>query len=95
MVINYPKCFGLKIKNLATLPSVAVVIQDYELYVHHSHVIKGNDVLFKCDIPSFVSDLVTLFNWEDSDAKVYQSSSASNLGKFCRQLLAVSWLDHC
>ena len=60
---------------------LTVVIQDYELYVHHSHVIRGNDVLFKCDIPSFVSDMVTLFNWEDNDLKVYQAGSASNLGK--------------
>ncbi len=60
---------------------IPVVIQDYELYVHHAHVIKGNDLLFKCDIPSFVSDLVYLFNWEDSENNVYQALSASNLGK--------------
>ncbi len=61
--------------------SISVVIQDYELHVHHSHVIRGNDLLFKCDIPSFVTDLVTLFNWEDSDQTVYQASSAANYGK--------------
>jgi hypothetical protein len=60
---------------------IIVVIQDYELYVHHSHVIKGNDIIFKCDIPSFVSDLVFLFNWEDNENNVYQSLSASNYGK--------------
>ena len=58
-----------------------VVIQDYELYVSPAHVIKGNDVIFKCDVPSFVSDLVLVFSWEDNDNKVYQTESASNLGK--------------
>jgi len=59
---------------------LTVVVQDYEIYVSHSHVIKGNDALFKCDIPSFVSDMVTVFSWEDNDLKVYQAGSASNLG---------------
>ena len=57
------------------------MIQDYELYVSPAHVIKGNDVIFKCDVPSFVSDLVLVFSWEDNDNKVYQTESASNLGK--------------
>ena len=42
-----------------------VVTQDYDCYVNQAHVIRGNDVLMKCDIPSFVTDFVTLLNLEN------------------------------
>ncbi len=59
--------------------SLSVVTQDYVVYISPAHVIRGNDVLFKCDVPSFVADFVTVAGWVDNAGKVY--SAQSNLGK--------------
>ncbi len=67
-----------------TLP--LVVTQDYQTYVNQAHVIRGNDVLFKCDIPSFVADLLTITAWADNQGNVI----LGGLGKtwrFCMGLL--------
>ncbi len=47
-----------------------MVTQDYVVYVHPSHVIRGNDVLFKCDIPSFVADFVNIAGWVDNSGGI-------------------------
>ncbi len=64
---------------------LAVVTQEYLAYVHPSHVIRGNDVLFKCDIPSFVADFVSVAGWMDNAAGIY--TSGSNMGKWPRTKL--------
>ena len=48
----------------------SVVTQDYSIYISPAHVIRGNDVLLKCDIPSFVSDFVQVSNWVDNGGSV-------------------------
>ena len=45
--------------------------QGYECYVNQAHVIRGNDVLLKCDIPSFVADLVSVTSWIDNEDNEY------------------------
>ena len=59
-----------------------VVTQDYDCYVNQAHVIRGNDVLMKCDIPSFVTDFVTLLNWQDDQENIFSPSSVDNNGTF-------------
>ena len=44
-----------------------------------AQVIVGNEVLLKCDIPSFVSDFVSVSDWVDSEGIMY--SASSTLGK--------------
>ena len=44
----------------------AVITIDYEVDVFKETVIRGNDALLKCQIPSFISDLVTVDSWVDS-----------------------------
>ena len=34
-------------------------------------VLLGNDVIFKCKIPSFVDDYVHIINWVDNDGVDY------------------------
>ena len=34
-------------------------------------IILGNDALMKCSIPSFVSDFVSVHDWEDSEGNVF------------------------
>lgn len=51
-----------------------VVTQSYDCYVNQAHVIKGNDALMKCDIPSFVTDFVSLLNWQDNEDNIFSAS---------------------
>ena len=54
--------------------------QRYEIDILRESVIVGNDAIFKCSIPSFVSDFVSVDTWVDSEANVL-GSSAVNFGK--------------
>ena len=63
----------------ALLLSVSVAMQSYRVDVGVAQVIVGNEVLLKCDIPSFVTDFVTVSDWVDSEGIAY--SPSSNLGK--------------
>ena len=41
--------------------------QDFKIHVaFETYVILGNDALLKCEVPSFVSDLVDIFGWIDN-----------------------------
>ena len=40
-------------------------------------VMLGNDVLFKCSIPSFVADFVTVDGWVDSEGSGYSAGQIS------------------
>ncbi|GJQ87297.1 Dscam [Trypoxylus dichotomus] len=44
-----------------------VVNQYYEAQVYDVFVIKGNTAVFKCHIPSFVSDHVEVVSWQDTN----------------------------
>ena len=46
-----------------------VVSQEYSTKAEDEYVIKGNDVLIKCKIPSFVADFVQIIGWIDNDHK--------------------------
>ena len=43
------------------------------------YIIHGNDVLMKCNIPSFVSDFVSVTGWVDSEGSQYLMTN--NYGK--------------
>ena len=53
---------------LSPFPAVS---QDYQTDAFRENVILGNDVIFKCDIPSFMSDFVRVEAWIDSEAETY------------------------
>ena len=57
-----------------------VTSQRYEIDILRESIIVGNDAIFKCSIPSFVSDFVSVESWIDSEANVLGSSSI-NFGK--------------
>ena len=48
--------------------------QTYKSSSIEEYVIVGNDALMKCIIPSFVTDLVSVIGWEDSEGDVYHRS---------------------
>ena len=57
---------------------LSVTNQRYEINISPESIIIGNDAIFKCSIPSFVSDFVSVESWRDSEAN---SLGSSFLGK--------------
>ena len=49
------------------LSPISAIVQPYETDVGPEYVLLGNDVIFKCKIPSFVDDFVHIINWIDSE----------------------------
>ena len=45
----------------------SVVSQGYVTESGNEYVILGNDALMKCNVPSFVSDLVQVHSWIDNE----------------------------
>lgn len=45
--------------------------QYYEAQVYDVFVIKGNTAVFKCHIPSFVSDHVEVVSWQDTNGNKF------------------------
>ena len=41
----------------------------------NAYVIVGNAALVRCEIPSFVSDLVEVVSWEDEEGNVHTENS--------------------
>ena len=59
------------------------VVQSYRTAVPEDYVIRGNDALVKCSIPSFVTDFVTVLSWtiESSKNDIEVAMGASLTGK--------------
>ena len=54
--------------------------QDYQTEIGSEHILLGNDVFFKCSIPSFVADFVDIEAWLDNEAtEHYQTDSYGNI----------------
>ena len=41
--------------------------QNYTTKAEDEYVIRGNDVIVKCKVPSFVSDYIQVVAWMDND----------------------------
>ena len=55
---------------------ISVIPQDYDVDVHAEYVLKGNDGLLKCYIPSYVSDFVSVVSWLSEDGIAYFPNNA-------------------
>lgn len=49
----------------------AVVVQAYDVDVEKEYAIRGNSVVLKCKVPSFVGDFVTVTMWEDNEGNSF------------------------
>ena len=49
--------------------------QKYETGATDEYIITGNDVIMKCNIPSFMSDFVSVISWVDSEGQEIHASS--------------------
>ena len=56
--------------------------QIYKTDASQEYVIQGNDVIVKCQYPSFVSDFLSVTGWEDSEGSVYESSLVLQSGNY-------------
>ena len=45
----------------------SVALSSYRVVVDEEQVMLGNEILMKCDIPSFVADFVAVDGWVDSE----------------------------
>ena len=48
-------------------------MQRYEINILPESIMVGNDAIFKCSIPSFVTDFVFVDAWIDSEANLLGS----------------------
>ena len=53
-----------------------VVAQKYETGTSDSYIIVGNSALVKCEVPSFVTDFITLMSWVDNSNNEYYPSES-------------------
>ena len=63
-----------------------MVSQDYATRVNDFDVIQGNSAIMKCEIPSFVTDFVSVINWSDNNnAEFYSSQNTMGKKKSCEK----------
>ena len=58
--------------------SISVAMSTYRVDVSIAQVILGNEVILKCDIPSFATDFVSVVSWVDSEGLTFTQSSLGN-----------------
>ena len=56
-----------------------VAAQPYHVTVPDDSVIVGNDVVIRCNIPSFVSDFLSVTAWVTSEGSEFQSRTQSGI----------------
>lgn len=52
-----------------------MVIQEYQAEAHNVYAIRGNSVVVKCEVPSFVADFVSVIGWVDSENNNYDPNA--------------------
>ena len=58
--------------------SISVAMSTYRVDVSIAQVIMGNEVILKCDIPSFATDFVSVVSWVDSEGLTFTQNSLGN-----------------
>lgn len=55
--------------------------QYFESQVYDVFVIRGNSAIFKCQIPSFVTDHVEITEWQDTEGSHYNFTNENTSGR--------------
>ena len=59
--------------------NLLVAHQHYKTGGSEEYIIRGNDAIIKCNIPSFVSDFVTVDSWVDSEGgEIFANNNIGN-----------------
>ena len=57
-------------------PILSVISQDFKVHVAlETYVIVGNDAILKCEVPSFVTDLIHVMSWVNNEEQVFLPDS--------------------
>lgn len=67
----------LKYTKSSILSFFPVVSQYYLSEAENEYVIRGNSVVLKCKIPSFVADFVTIEAWLDEEGNEFNNSATT------------------
>lgn len=73
---------------------ISAVSQYYEAQVYDMFVIRGNTAIFKCSVPSFVSDYVYVESWEATNGDKYYTPKTSDFGSNFRYLLFIVLISY-
>lgn len=57
------------------LSGYLVVNQFYDAEIIKEYVIRGNSVVLKCSIPSFVADFVYVESWIDEEGTIFKPNN--------------------
>lgn len=60
----------------------AVVLQEYQAHVYDEYVIHGNTAVFRCQVPDFMKEFLTVTSWTRDDGLVIVHHK--NAGKVLR-----------
>lgn len=55
-----------------------MITQPYEAEADNEYVIRGNAAIMKCEVPSFVSDFVSVEMWSDSEGGTYYRNQSND-----------------
>ena len=61
--------------------------------VPEDSVIVGNDVVIKCNIPSFITDFLSVVGWVNSEGSEFHSSSEAGKALLAVQLIDITFLS--
>lgn len=92
-VISYSSLFflvhnGTKKHNVYFIFILMTVVQQfYDVDVNKEYVIRGNSVILKCQIPSFVADFVSVVSWHtDQNENFFPGSPDGTLQTYIVQI---------
>lgn len=60
----------------------SVISEPYRSDVSPEYAIRGNSVLFKCSIPPFVADFVSVVSWIDDAGSNYYNTDENGVTKY-------------
>lgn len=72
-------CHSDLFASLRSMLCFSAVNQLYESQVYDMYVIRGNAAVFKCHIPSFVSDHVQVVSWHDTEGGEYLQNTEDGI----------------
>lgn len=73
----------------------SVVNQYYEAQVYDMFVIKRNTAIFKCSVPSFVSDYIYVESWEATNGEKYYKPNNADFGRYIQYYLNYKQMFCC
>lgn len=65
----------MKKKTLMALIHILVVIQPYDTDVNKEYAIRGNAAIFKCQVPSYVADFITVVSWHTDKGEEFHAGA--------------------